>query len=333
MPLLHARLTDVRPMWATEGARVNLVGSGFAVDGEGLPEVRMGGVPARVVFASSGMLGVLVPPGLEAGRVPVEVEGAPTDRVLLGVATPLASDIHQVDNPVFDRDGNLYVADSGARGKQVPVSIFRIRPDGTREPFVTGIVNATAMAFGPDGDLYVTSRFEGAVYRVRPDGHAEVFASDLGIACGLAFGPDGSLFVGDRGGTVFRVGAGGRAQAFAALPPSVAAFHLAMAPDGSLYVTAPTLSPVDSVYRIDPQGQVSAFYTGFGRPQGLTFDARGVLYVVEALAGSSGVYRFTRDGTAEHVGAAAGLVGVAIDPVHGIALSSNDTLYRLPVRR
>jgi len=332
MPVSHAHLTAVRPMWAIEGARVNLAGSGFAVDGNGLPEVRIGGVPARVVFASSGILGVLVPPGLEPGRVPVEVARAPSDRLFLEVATPVASGIHQVDNPVFDPDGNLYVTDSGARGTRVPVSIFRVRPDGTRDPFVTGIVNATAMTFGAGGDLYVTSRFEGSVYRVKPDGRAEVFATHLGVACGLVFGPDGSLFVGDRSGTVFRVDPGGRATAFASLPPSVAAFHLAMGSDDCLYVTAPTLSPVDSVYRIDPEGRVSTFYSGFGRPQGLTFDAQGVLYVVEALAGSSGVYRFKGDGAAEHVCAAAVLVGMAVDPVHGIAFSSNDTLYRLPVR-
>ena len=331
-PLSRPRLTAVRPMWAIEGARVNVVGSGFVVDGDGLPEVRIGGVPARVVFASSGILGVLVPSGLQPGPVPVEVDGAMLDRLFVGVAAPVASGIHQVDNPVFDREGNLYVTDSGARGTRVPVSIFRVRPDGTRDPFVSGIVNATAMAFGADGDLYVTSRFEGSVYRVKPDGRSEVYAADLGIACGLVFGPDGSLFVGDRSGTVFRVGTDGKAAAFASLPPSVAAFHLAMGPDGYLYVTAPTLSPVDSVYRIDPEGGVSTFYTGFGRPQGLTFDAQGALYVVEALAGSSGVYRFHGDRVTEQVCAAAGLVGMAIDPVHGIALSSNDTLYRLPVR-
>jgi len=332
MTVSHPRLTAVRPMWAIEGARVNVEGTGFAVDGDGLPEVRIGGVAARVVFASPGVLGVLVPSGLQPGLATVDVDGAPLDRLFVGVAAPVASGIHQVDNPVFDREGNLYVTDSGSRGTRVPVSIFRVRPDGTREPFVTGIVNATGMVFGADGDLYVTSRFEGSVYRVGPDGHAEVFASDLGIACGLVFGPDGSLFVGDRNGTLFRVDPGGQATAFANVPPSVVAFHLTMGPDLCLYVTAPTLAPVDSVYRIDPEGGVRTFYTGFGRPQGLTFDAQGALYVVEALAGSSGVYRFQGDRVTEQVCAAAGLVGMAVDPVHGIAFASNDALYRLPVR-
>ena len=107
--------------------------------------------------------------------------------------------------PVFDSSGNLFVTYSGSRGQESPVSIFRVTSAGTREPFVSGIVNATSMAFGPDGRLYVSSRFEGAVYRVANDGTPEQVASDLGVACGIAFDADGWMYVGDRSGTIFRV--------------------------------------------------------------------------------------------------------------------------------
>ena len=43
-------------------------------------------------------------------------------------------------------------------------------------------------------------------------------------------------------GTIFRIEPSGRASVFASLPPSVAAYHLAMGPDAHLYVSAPTLS-------------------------------------------------------------------------------------------
>jgi len=328
----RARLTTIRPMWAVANARVNLIGESFLIVGDRLPVVRIGGIPARVVCASPTVLGVLVPGGLPAGPAAVGVEGVEGAPLTLGVAAEAAKDIHQVDNPVFDREGNLYVTVSGSRGERVPVSIFRITPGGERQAFVSGIVNATSMAFSADGALHVSSRFDGTVYRVNVEGGYEPFATDLGMACGLAFGPDGSLYVGDRSGTVFRIERGGSTRAFATLPASVAAFHLAMGPDANLYATAPTLSPCDVVYRIDPRGTVSTFHAGFGRPQGLAFDARGRLHVAEALAGSSGIYRFGDDGAAECVMAGTGLVGLAIDPVHGIAVSSNDTLYRLPVR-
>src|SRR5918993_777546 len=67
------------------------------------------------------------------------------------------------------------------------------------------VVNAPSMAFGPDGHLYVSSRFEGAVYRVDSAGTHETVATDLGVACGIAFDADASMFVGDRSGTIFHV--------------------------------------------------------------------------------------------------------------------------------
>src|SRR5262249_54148991 len=199
------------------------------------------------------------------------------------------------------------------RGQQVPISIFRVRPNGTRESFSTGLVNPTSMALDPEGRLYVSSRFEGTVYRLAAGGSSETFASDLGVACGLAFAEDGTLFVGDRSGTIFKLDRGGRATAFASLPASVAAFHLAYGPpgrDAALYVTGPTLSPSDALYRIAPDGAVTRRYQKFGRPQGLGFDPQGNLYVVEALAGTSGLYRIPPHGDPELVLAGPGLVGV-----------------------
>jgi sugar lactone lactonase YvrE len=324
-------LTAIRPAWAVEHGRVEVEGTGFPVDEPRLPVVRIGDTPSTVVFASSRRLGVLVPPGLAGGRVPVTVEHAAGEPVFLDVGVPFATGLHQVDNPVFDREGNLYVTYSGARGQRVSVSIFRVRPNGNRESFATGIVNATSMALDPHGVLHVSSRFEGTVYRVDADGGIDQVVTDLGIACGLAFDREGTLFVGDRSGTIFRVTADLRATAFASLPSSMAAFHLAMGPDDCLYVTAPTLASYDAVYRIDRAGASRVIGTGFGRPQGLAFDSQGMLYVVEALAGSSGLYRLRDDGSRELVLSGPALVGVAFDPRGGLVVASNETAYRLDV--
>ena len=177
----------------------------------------------------------------------------------------------------------------------------------------------------------MSSRFEGSVYRVKPDGTYETFAENLGIACGLAFGRDGTLYVGDRSGTLFGVAPDGTASTIATLPASVAAFHLAVGPDDHLYVTGPTLGPYDHVYKINPRTQeVDRLYGGFGRPQGLAFDSQGALYVVEALAGWSGLYRLL---TGRQAGAGAGRAGPrrawrSIPPA-AWSVSSNDTAYRL----
>ena len=325
---MPARVTAIDPQAAIEGGRITIHGEGFAIDGPFLPEVRVGDSRARVVFASSTDLGAIVPSGLEGGRATVRVAGA-RDTTHLDIASPFATGLHQVDNPVFDRDGNLYVTYSGTRGQQVPVSIFRVRPNGTRETFSSGIVNPTSMAIDPQGRLHVSSRFEGTVYRVSEDGSAEPFASDLGVACGLAFADDGTLFVGDRSGTIFRVDGKGRASTFASLPASVAAFHLAIGADQALYVTGPTLSSYDVLYRIERDGTVAATYDAFGRPQGIAVDRTGTLFVVEALAGASGLYRYRPGATPELVLAGPSLVGVAFSPDGVMVVSSNETAYRL----
>jgi sugar lactone lactonase YvrE len=326
-------VTRITPLQAIEGGRIAIDGEGFTVDGPELPEVRIGNAVMRVVYASPSRLSAIVPAGLDAGRVPVRIAGVAGAPAYIDVAAPFAAGLHQVDSPVFDRAGNLYVTFSGTRGQQVPVSIFRVTPNGTRETFSSGIVNPTSMAIDHDDRLYVSSRFEGTVYRVAADGSVESYATDLGIACGLAFAPDGTLYVGDRSGTIFRVDRAGRAETFATLPASVAAFHLALAPDGALYVTGPTLSSCDALYRVDPDGTVSTRYAAFGRPQGLAFDPAGTLFVVEALAGSSGLYRVPPTGDPELVLAGSGLVGVAFDSHGVVVVASNETAYRLPPAR
>jgi sugar lactone lactonase YvrE len=324
-----SRIAALRPSRVLPGARLAIEGGPFPFAGTGLPPVRVGGVAARVVFASPDRLVVIVPDGA-AGRATVRVDGVPGETPLVDVGEPLASGFHQVDNPLVDAEGRVYVTCSGSRGQQTAVSVYRVRPDGVRELFASGITNATALAFDPEGRLHVSSRFDGTVSRVGPDGTVEVVHADLGIACGLAFAPDGTLFVGDRAGTVFRVSPEGVATPLATLPPSVAAFHLARSSDGHVFVTAPSLSPCDPVYRVSPSGEVDSLGVVFGRPQGLAFDAHGHLHVVEALAAVSGVYRLAPEGPPELVVAGPGLVGLAFGPDGTLYVTSNDTLWRFP---
>ena len=333
-PATQPRIASIRPLWAVQGGRVTIEGTDLVPGTVAVPEVRIGEYPARVVRASAQEVTVVVPHEAEGGHTPVRLEGALGETAFVEIGDRLATGLHQVDSPAIDQNGRVYLTYSGTRGERSPVSLFRVGRDGFREPFSSGITNATSMTFSPEGHLHVSSRFEGVVYRVSDDGSHEAVVSDLGVACGLAFSPDGTLYVGDRSGTVFRVATSGRAVPFATLPASVAAFHLAWGPDDGLYVTSPTLSTHDSVYRLDHTGKVDPFCSSFGRPQGLAFDAQGGLYVVEALAGVSGVYRVDPDGTTRRVLTATALVGLAFDPAGGLVVVSNDSAYRfdLPLR-
>jgi sugar lactone lactonase YvrE len=325
------RITAVRPLWAVEGGRVTVAGDGFGLEPQP-PDVRLGGVPAKLAHASRQLLTALVPAGLDGGHTPVRVSAAPGETAYVEIGAPIATGLHLVDNPAFDSDGNLYVTFSGSRGQESAVSVYVVRRDGSREPFVVGLPNPTSMAVDANDVLYVSSRFDGNVHKIGRDGSVSTFATDLGVACGIAFGPDGELFVGDRSGSILRV-TEGRTSLVASIPPSVAAFHLAFGPDGLLYVCAPTLSSQDVVYRVSLDGHVEVFCGGFGRPQGLAFDADGNLYVVDAVAGDSALYRLRpeRPGAKECVLSGGALIGLAFDPRGGLVVASSDTVYRLAI--
>lgn len=326
-----SRITAIAPLWAVDGGRVAIRGEHLLPDPDVIPAVRVGEADARVVRASDSQIDIIVPPGV-SGRVPVRVAEVPGAAAYLDVAMMVATGVHQVDSPAFDRRGTLYATFSGTRTQQSAVTIYRVYPDRAREPFVTSIAHPTSMALGPDGLLYVTDRFEGTVYKVDMDGRSEAIATELGLVCGIAFGGDGSMYLGDRSGPIVRIDTHGVRTTIAELPASIAAFHLAWGPDGWLYVSAPSLNSCDPIYRVSPEGAVEPLPVSFGRPQGLAFDRQGRLYVCEALAGSAGLYRFPPDRPVpEQVLAASAIVGLCFDPAGGLIAASNDALHRLAV--
>jgi sugar lactone lactonase YvrE len=320
------RISAVTPRLVLPGGRVVIEGGAFADD---QIRVTIEGEPALVQFASRSRIVVRLPDPCPAGALSLRIDDLPGERVLLSAGQLLATGLHQVDSPAVGPDGVVYLTYSGSRGQQAPVAIYRVRPGGPREIFSTGITNPTSLAFDPSGRLHVSSRFDGTVSRLDADGVPEVIASDLGIACGIAFDADGTLFVGDRSGTVFRIDSEGATSTFATLPPSVAAFHLAVAPDG-LYVTGPTLAPRDRVYRVTAGSAPESVADGFGRPQGLAVDRVGRVHVAEALAGESGLFRITGRQRPELVVSGVGLVGAAFDDAGNLYVVSSESCWKFP---
>jgi sugar lactone lactonase YvrE len=149
----------------------------------------------------------------------------------------------------------------------------------------------------------------------------------MGIATGIAFDAQRNLFVGDRSGTIFKISPDRQIFVFATLEPSIAAYHLAFSPAGELYVSGPTTSSYDRICRISNQGEVTLFYRGLGRPQGLAFDREGRLYVAASVNGRRGIVRITPDAQAELVLSGTGLVGLALLPTRRAVLATNDALF------
>ena len=182
-----------------------------------------------------------------------------------------------------------------------------------------------------NGALYVSSRHDGVVYQVSPSGNFSAYVEGMGVATGIVFDSDDNLYVGDRSGTVFKVSRNRQIYVFATLEPSIAAYHLAFGPDDFLYVSGPTTSSFDSVYRVNQDSEVDVFYRGLGRPQGLAFDEDGNLYVAASLAGRKGIVRLDSEKNAELFLSGPGIVGLAFMPSRALAIATTNAIYRVDV--
>jgi len=269
----------------------------------------------------------------EPARVRLESHPDRSEPLPFVLGGRLAEDLHPVANPAFDPDdGSLFVTRSGPRGEQMPVSLFRITSDGDVTEYSGNITNPTGIAFDNGGQIFVSSRLDGVVYRITPFKEAVPFARNLGIATGIAFDRSGTMYVGDRTGTIYKVNEVGEEQSWVQLEPSVSAYHLAIGPDDALYVTGPTVSSFDSIWRIDQLGEVGVFFKGLGRPQGLAFDESGNLYLAASLRGRRGIVRISQSGkNAEIVVAGMNLVGLAFSADGDLIVASNDSVYSLPL--
>jgi sugar lactone lactonase YvrE len=325
------RIDSIVPAAALPLGEVELIGAHLGPLGSGqadiLPSVLVDGEPAHLLMSRPTRLAFRVPEQASTGLVEVRNPSGGSDTALLRVARLLSADLHPVTSPAASRSGMIYATISGSRGKMTPVSIVRVSPDGRGTPFVTGILNATGLAFNPDGDLFVTSRAEGNVYRIDDAGESTIYVEGMGVATGLTFDAEGNLFVGDRSGTIFKINPQRQIFVHATLEPSVAAYHLAVNAAGTLFVTAPSLSSNDAIWAIEPNGDTRAWFRGLGRPQGLALSQEGDVYLAACLRGRRGLVRVTPDGEAALVLAGANLVGVAFSPLGTTVLATHDAVY------
>jgi gluconolactonase len=234
--------------------------------------------------------------GLQAGGRDVSV-----------VETDLfTTDLGYPEGPVPLPDGSVVVTElAGARG-----CITQVSRDGTHSRIAT-TGRPNGLAIDADEALWVAESLDPTLLRVTLDGRVERVADRLaGEALlwpnDLCFGPDGALYLTDSGvllsdfmdgdvlkpgweevpldGKVFRIERNGAASV---IDRGLAFVNgIAFGPDGLLYVAE---TRTGNVYRYSPADwQRDRFGnvldpkwpgSGFRGPDGMAFDAQGLLYV------------------------------------------------------
>ncbi|MCW5961454.1 MAG: hypothetical protein KIS76_14920 [Pyrinomonadaceae bacterium] len=329
------KIISISPPHAIPGGEIAIECEGFTVSEFNEYGCRFNEIEARLIGASSNRILAIVPEGLETTTVEIVLysgnDESEPQKIIVG--RKLADDLHLVSNPAIDpNDDSIILTRSGSRGQSLPVTLYRLEKDGYLGEMPADIMNPTGIGFNQSGELFVTARADGQVCRISRDEEVVPYSSDLGIATGIAFDSSGEMFVGDRSGTVFRVPSFGNAESFATLEPSVSAYHLAFGADDRLFLSSPGLCSFDSIHVVDRSGNVSDYFRGLGRPQGLAFDRQGNLYCAACLHGRHGIVKISPDAAnAEIFVAGMNVVGLCFDRTGSMIISTTESVFSLPL--
>lgn len=179
----------------------------------------------------------------------------------------------------------------------------------TRDDFVLSVPVPISMAFGPGGELFVTSSRDGAssVYRFLKPGESspfngQILDGNLNAPHWAAFRPGGELFIAQRDGSNvvrFRVAPSGAASFVGAISqnmPPRAPRGLVFAPWGELFVSQCCGFDRIDRYLFDGEGRAlangSVTGNGLRNPHGMAFSNRGELFVANADGNSISRFLF-----------------------------------------
>ena len=230
--------------------------------------------PHDLTFDPSGSLLVSETDADRVSRIEVLPDGT------AGGISTVASGIDDAEGLVLDTSGNLFVSDSD--------TVFKVA-DGTATVFASGFNDAEGLAIDQLGDLFVADDIAEGIRISRVDTFVDDSAGDVSTfaiiptgstAADIEFDTTGALFVADNKDAVWKIAIGLDGPA-AEISPFVGGLNLPFALEfdslGNLFVGCTS----GDIWRIDSDGNVNLFATGFASADGLAFDTQGNLFVSE----------------------------------------------------
>ncbi|MBN4064558.1 SMP-30/gluconolactonase/LRE family protein [Dehalococcoides mccartyi] len=149
-------------------------------------------------------------------------------------------------------------------------------------------------AIDSEGRLHVVSSEDAAIFRVSDNGDLQEVASTGGRPNGLVFNSAGEMFVADAElKAILRIGPTGESEVFVDEYEGTnlgGPNDLCFLPNGDLLFTDPIRRPppdpaISPVYRVTPEGKVSAFANELAYPNGIAVSVDGTqVYVSESRA-------------------------------------------------
>jgi gluconolactonase len=174
---------------------------------------------------------------------------------------------------------------------------FKILASGVRGP--------EGPAIDSNGQLHVVSAEDAAIIRVSDNGDLTEVASTGGRPNGLVFNSNGEMFVADaKLKAILKIDSAGNTETFVKEYEGTALGgpnDLCFLPNGDLLFTDPIRRPypdpaISPVYRVTPDGKVSAFANELAYPNGIAVSTDGTqVYVSESRA--QRLVAFTVDGS------------------------------------
>jgi gluconolactonase len=172
------------------------------------------------------------------------------------------------------------------------IDLTNIPPDF--RVLVSNVRGPEGPAIDSEGRLHLVSAEDASIIRVSDDGEITQIAETEGRPNGLLFNSKGEMFVADAElKAILRIGADGSSEVFAEDYEGTGfggPNDLCFLPNGDLLFTDPIRRPqpdpaISPVYKVTPEGKVSAFANELAYPNGIAVSKDGTkVYVSETRA-------------------------------------------------